>query len=686
MESLVEANIDDLAHVLAGGGLTAVELVAKYLHRIAKYDWNGIQLNSIPLLNSRVFQEAAASDDYRAVGLPIRPLEGIPCTVKDNFAVAGMTAASGSPAFSNLRPRHDAFVVERLRAAGAILLGKTNMSPMAAGGMQRGLYGRAESPYNMDYLTAAFSSGSSNGCGTSTAASFAAFGLGSETVSSGRAPASNNALVAYTPSRGLVSCRGLWPLYATCDVVVPYAKSVGDMLKILDILVTPDPCTDGDFWRYQNLVLLPELSSPCPTEKSIRSRVPSIFKGKRLGVPRMFIASGEDAQKASERCLNPSVIRLWTRAREDLESLGAEIIETDFPILTNYEGADSSSLPLQGLGWPPGWLAIERGELLALTWERYLQWAEDPNYPSLGEIDPLKIFPKPEGYLPDKFMDSRMHLRYPELVQMARKGELEKFLETVDVKAALESLEAHRKRDLEDWMDQQGLDLLVFPANGDVGRADLETNEQSARHALGNGVRFSNGNRVIRHCGIPTVSLSMGLMSDTGMPVNLTFMGKAYQDYELLSYAYAYESQSHRRVPPPLTPALSSDTLPQPQRNRCAERVALTISSVEHADDAVGGQAVCMAGTVQVPSCEDSATVEIFVDGDQVCRIDVSADDAAKTWQRRIVLPQGRREQAATRPSIPEYQNPVAKTMIVVLARAGQCLPSGELVLIDKKV
>ena len=137
--------------------------------------------------------------------------------------------------------QHDAFVIERLRDAGAILIGLTNMPPMANGGMQRGLYGRAESPYNADYLTAAFGSGSSNGSGTATAASFCAFGIGEETWSSGRAPASNNALCAYTPSRGVISTRGGWPLVPTMDVVVPHTRTMADMLEVLDVIVADDP-------------------------------------------------------------------------------------------------------------------------------------------------------------------------------------------------------------------------------------------------------------------------------------------------------------------------------------------------------------------------------------------------------------------------------------------------------------
>ncbi len=197
-------------------------------------------------------------------GQPSGPLDGIPYTAKDSYMVQGLTVAAGSPAFEHLVAQHDAFTIERLRAAGAICLGLTNMPPMANGGMQRGVYGRAESPYNPDYLTAAYGSGSSNGSGTATAASFAAFGLGEETWSSGRAPASNNGLCAYTPSRGVISVRGNWPLVPTMDVVVPHARTMADLLEVLDVIVADDHTSRGDFWRVQPWIELPAASTMRP--------------------------------------------------------------------------------------------------------------------------------------------------------------------------------------------------------------------------------------------------------------------------------------------------------------------------------------------------------------------------------------------------------------------------------------
>src|SRR5690625_117166 len=208
MYDVVEKTIAQLRQALESGEATSVELVESYQQRIDSFDRpdpartdgcaadGGIPLNSVVVQNPRAIEEARASDRRRAAGKTLGPLDGIPYTAKNSFMAKGLTVAAGSPAFKDLVAQRDAFSIERLRAAGAILIGLTNMPPMANGGMQRGSYGRAESPYNDRYLTSAFASGSSNGSGTATAASFAAFGLGEETWSSGRAPASCNALCA----------------------------------------------------------------------------------------------------------------------------------------------------------------------------------------------------------------------------------------------------------------------------------------------------------------------------------------------------------------------------------------------------------------------------------------------------------------------------------------------------------
>ena len=546
-----------------------MDLVSRYLHRIAIYDRQG-KLNSIPILNRSVLEDAARSDDRRASGQPLGPLEGIPFTVKDSYKVEGMTVASGSPAFQHLIANEDAFTVKKLRDSGAILIGRTNMPPMAAGGMQRGVYGRAESPYNADYLTAAFASGSSNGSATATAASFAAFGMGEETVSSGRSPASNNGLVAYTPSRGVISIRGNWPLYPTCDVVVPHTRSVKDMFEVLDAIVSDDEITKGDFWRDQPFISLPKPSKVRPVSYQFLAQ-PEALKGKRIAVPKMYI--GKDAKISINT--RQSILDLWDKARQVLQSLGATVIETDFPLMEKYDSVsinrdpisngdtavDEDSTDKQGdSGLTETWNKFERKELVAYAWDDFLLQNQDPACPSLASVDWKTIFPRPLGSLPDRYTKLKAPIDYAGLVESVKNGRT--FInEMPGLEAALKTLEYRRKVAFEDWLDENGFDAVVFPANADVGKADSDKNEESAQHAWQNGVMYSNGNRIWRHLGIPTVSVTMGVMEDTKMPVNLTFAGKAYQDNGLLEMAFAYENESRERKAPEGTPELESDQI-----------------------------------------------------------------------------------------------------------------------------
>ena len=289
-------------------------------------------------LDPRAPAHAAASDERRAAGAGLGPLDGIPYTAKDSFMAAGMSVAAGSPAFAQLVARRDAFSIERLRAAGAVLLGLTNMPPMANGGMQRGLYGRAESPYNGEYLTSAFASGSSNGSGTATAASFAAFGLGEETWSSGRAPASNNGLCAYTPSRGVISVRGSWPLVPTMDVVVPHTRTMADLLEVLDVLVADDEEPRGDFWRTQPWVAVPRAAQVRPASYPALAIGPAALAGRRLGVPAMYVDA--DPQAGTGAGIGASTGRP-IRTRASVLTCGARPAPTSRPPVRRWSRSTS---------------------------------------------------------------------------------------------------------------------------------------------------------------------------------------------------------------------------------------------------------------------------------------------------------------------------------------------------------
>ncbi|MEV7730389.1 amidase [Streptomyces sp. NPDC087917] len=571
---VVETCIADLRTALEKGETTAVGLLDAYLARIDAYDRPGTAtaLNAMVVMNPLARAEAEASDARRAQGETLGPLDGIPYTAKDSYLAEGLTAASGSPAFEDLVAQRDAFAIERLRAGGAVLIGLTNMPPMANGGMQRGVYGRAESPYSADWLTSAYGSGSSNGSGTATAASFGAFGLGEETWSSGRAPASNNALCAYTPSRGVISVRGNWPLVPTMDVVVPHTRTMADLLELLDVIVADDPLTRGDLWRAQPWIPLPAASQVRPV--SYPALAPTgaeaaagALAGKRVGVPRMYINADPDAgsnpgggiggQTGRRIDTRPSVIALWEAARRDLQAAGAEVVEVDFPVVTNYESdrPGAPSLLTRGLV-SRDFLTFEIEDLSAWTWDDFLRANGDPKLSTLAEVDGARIWPKREGELPDRYdgFDDTIG-DYPRFV---RERPYTSLGDMPHLEQGLRGLEETRRVDLEQWMDRLGLDAVIFPAVADVGPADMDVDPASADLGWRNGVWVANGNLVPRHLGIPTVTVPMGAMADTGMPVGLTFAGRAYDDNALLTLAAAFEKTGSRRTAPPRTPRLSA--------------------------------------------------------------------------------------------------------------------------------
>lgn len=548
-------------------------MVHAYLARIAAFDRRGPRLNSVPVLNPEVFIEAKASDQRRKAGTLLSALDGIPFTAKDSFKAKGMTVAAGSPAFATLIANDDSYAVGTLRSAGAVLIGLTNMPPMAGGGMQRGLYGRAESPYNEYYLASAYGSGSSNGSGVATTCSFAAFGLGEETWSSGRAPASNNSLAAYTPSRGIISLRGNWPLFATMDVVVPHTRSMSDMLEVLDVLIADDEDTAGDFWREQDAVALPSVSEHRP-ESYLTLSLKKSLEGKRFGVPRMFI--NKDTEMREPIIVCSSVIDLWEQAADTLRLLGAKIVEVDLPAISHYEedrpGAES--MYTRGLV-PQGFLHSEMWPLVAWSYNRFLELNGDPSIRSLDDVRGEDIFPLPVGSYPDRFDDD------PDMAELAEyaRGRTDSLESIPYLNEGLRGLENTRKIDFEDWLAKKSLDAIVFPANADVGPFDADFDAESNDLAWLNGVKYSHGNLMIRHLGIPTVSVPMGAMSDIGMPINLTFAGRAYDDVNLLSFAAEFDNRQQGRVAPVRVPSLAADGAQQKVRTMQSD-----VSSEEDTD------------------------------------------------------------------------------------------------------
>ncbi|KAM6535279.1 hypothetical protein FALCPG4_004856 [Fusarium falciforme] len=671
--NLVEASIEELQDALQSGSLTSVDLVARYLARISTYDCRGLALNSIPILNNDIFEEAARSDDRRASGTPIGALEGIPFTVKDSYKVKGMTAAAGSPAFKNLVANEDAFLVQVIREAGGVLVGRTNMPAVACGGMQRGIYGRAENPYNPEYLAAAFASGSSNGSAVSVAASFAAFGMGGETVSSGRSPASNNALIAYTPSRGFLSIRGTWPLYPTCDVPVPHTRTMRDLLCLLDVIAAVDPVAEGDFWREQTMVEVqkPWLDKPSSFKEISASKS---LAGLRIAVPEIFLG-GPPPKGARPVDVSPETIKLWEQARKELEGLGAEMVSVaDFPAMTAYE--NDHLLPEGCPRRPEGWNAMERSAMISHAWNDFLKGFKNDKISDLSSIDPLTIYPDYLRIAPEmKHFEHANAIQYHKLVEYAKSTT---FWEIPGLTEAVKALEGMRRCLLEDWLTDLGCDCVVFPAAGDVGPADADSSFEGAKLAWRNGVYYSNGNRAMRHLGIPSVSVPMGVMSEKDVPMNLTFAGRAYDDVKLLKWANAFEAKTRHRVAPRHTPALDSDTVMlSSQGLSIAARPELRIATLEAIPESDGE--TLQAKVLGLVIVEDATAVdpqlEITVDSVSVSPEDISIkqlSEAAEGQVKYSFTAHTTTPKPVERHGLERTHAPVArdKTMCVVVARS----------------
>jgi amidase len=342
---------------------------------------------------------------------------------------------------------------------------------------------------------------------------------------------------------------------------------MADMLEVLDVIVADDPDVRGDFWRAQPWIALPRASEVRPEGYG---KVP--LAGRRFGVPRMYINADPEAGTSATGIGGPtgqrietraSVLDLFDAARRDLEAAGAQVVDVDFPVVTNYEG-DRRGAPTiftRGLV-SPEYLRRELLDLSAYAWDDFLAANGDPGLSRLAAVDGSRIFPHPEGALPDRYAGFDDDIAsYPAHV---RDHPVDTFLEIPHLEEGLRGLEETRRVDLEEWMDGLGLDAVVFPAVADVGPADMDVNESSADLGWRNGVWVANGNLVVRHLGIPTVTVPMGTMADIGMPVGLTFAGRAYDDAMLLGVAAAFEATGVRRTAPPRVPRIEEELQGEP--------------------------------------------------------------------------------------------------------------------------
>jgi amidase len=318
---VTEATITQLRDAMAARRVTSVQLVDAYLARIAAYEHAGPSLNALIRLNPRARAEAAERDAERARGVVRGSLHGIPVIIKDNFDTGDMPTSGGSLALANSQPSKDAFVVKKLRDAGAIILAKSNLHELAAGITSiSSLGGQTRNPYD----PARCPGGSSGGTGAAIAASFATVGWGSDTCGSIRIPSAFGSLFGLRPTQGLISRSGIIPLSHTQDIGGPLARTATDLAIALDVSVGYDPA--DSVTRLLRDVPLPRFEDALDK---------SALRGVRIGVflPYFRDTDGEIAD----------TVRAALNA---MKALGATIVDVPMPELDTLI-ANTSVIPIE---------------------------------------------------------------------------------------------------------------------------------------------------------------------------------------------------------------------------------------------------------------------------------------------------------------------------------------------------
>ena len=304
----MERSIEDLQRAMQSRQVTSRQLVDLYLTRIAEYDKRGPALNAIKAMNPLARQAADGLDAERAGRGARGPLHGIPVLVKDNYETIEMPTTAGSIALATFHPARDAFLVQRLKAAGAVILAKTNMHEFAAGITSVGSgFGEVRNPYDLGRNPG----GSSGGTGAAVAANFAVVGMGSDTCGSIRNPASQNNLVGLRGTRGLSSRTGIVPLSSTQDIGGPIARTIADLAIVLDATVGQDPADASTSASAGHI----------PASYRAALRVDAL-KGARIGAIRSLFGTAIEDQEVS------TVVQ---KALESLKKAGVDVIDVPIP-------------------------------------------------------------------------------------------------------------------------------------------------------------------------------------------------------------------------------------------------------------------------------------------------------------------------------------------------------------------
>ena len=519
--NLETATIADLNKAFASGNLTSEKLTGIYLKRIDAYDKKGPSINSVITLNPKALAEAKALDAERKAGKVRGPLHGVPIVLKDNFDTFDLPTTAGSQLLEGSIPPDDAFVVQKLREAGVVILAKVNLSEFAGSGgsvsgatdpevLKKGavpngsssMGGQTHNPHDLTRGP----SGSSGGTGAAIAAGFAQFGLGTDTGGSVRGPSSANGIAGLKPTRGLMSRNGIVPLALSFDTGGPMARTVYDVAAALGAMTGVDSGdaatkpSDGNFKKDYTQYLKA-----------------GSLKGARIGIARDFM--GKDA--GTDAVVEQSIATL--------KKLGATVVDPikypDYLIMAKQ--------PIYNL--------LVASEFKAqLT--QYLQTTK-PGFPkSFDEIvakanDPATKYRAPEKAFALKYTASQaLPLTDPQYLALKNQQ-----LAAVD--AGIDAIFAKYK-----------LDAIVYPTSPRPATLIKPDKPPTPGAGTDSATSFAN------FTGYPDLIVPAG-MTKEGLPVTISFFGKAWTEPKLFGYAYDFEQATKALTQPKTTPALAEDTI-----------------------------------------------------------------------------------------------------------------------------
>lgn len=501
--ALSSASIADIQRAMARGEITSEALVGQFLRRIEAYDDAGPGINAVLQLNPAALDEARALDAERRSSGPRSSLHGIPVALKDNIDTRDLPTTAGSFMLAGAVPPDDAFIVKRLRDAGAVIIAKLNMSEFASGGPLNSLDGLTYNPHD----TRRSPAGSSGGTGAAIAAAYAMVGFGTDTGGSVRMPSSANGIVGLKPTLGLISRDGIVPLALSFDTAGPMARHVHDVAITLGVVAGVDPAdpatarseghVDRDYTRFLD---------------------GDALQGAKLGIARDFMGADSEVDWIMES------------AFKAMRDAGAELVD---------------------IALPPWLMASRGGFYRTIRYREFRAQIADylettgPDYPKTlrALIDTAMTLPAPDreqGYIPNP---SRWQL----MLKEDAGGELSdrEYLAVRD--HALPLL----RDTLEGLMDDHGLDAIVYPTQPRrPQRIDPEPDPDSAPGSGGSPVTLAN------LTGFPDLIVPAGFTAG-GLPVTVSFFGRAFSEPVLLGLGYAFEQRTQARRLPRTTPPLA---------------------------------------------------------------------------------------------------------------------------------